>query len=376
MKDELKYLTGFDNEFSSEDERCPGALPIGQNNPQKCPYGLYAEQLSGTSFTAPRSRNKRSWLYRIKPSVVHEPFLPIDRPSNLDYKWDAATPTPNQLRWKPFEVPGRQAAEIDFVDGLHTICGAGEFRGRRGVAVHVYLCNASMKDKAVCNSDGDFLLVPQLGALLITTEFGKIRCEPNEICVIQQGMRFNVAVFGPSRGYILEVFDDHFQLPELGPIGANGLANPRDFQTPVAWYEDRRIDYKIVCKYHGKLFAAKQDHSPFDVVAWHGNYVPYKYDLDKFMVVNTVSFDHCPGGASLHSIMTPHGPDARCFETASNSELKPERVADGTQAFMFETSYSLAVTEWAANRSDKLDRDYYKCWQPLEKRFVRNANPR
>ncbi|CAL7948034.1 unnamed protein product [Xylocopa violacea] len=381
MKDELKYLTGFDNEFSSEDERCPGALPIGQNNPQKCPYGLYAEQLSGTSFTAPRSRNKRSWLYRIKPSVVHEPFLPIDRPSNLDYKWDAATPTPNQLRWKPFEVPGRQAAEIDFVDGLHTICGAGEFRGRRGVAVHVYLCNASMKDKAVCNSDGDFLL------------------------------------------------------------GANGLANPRDFQTPVAWYEDRRIDYKIVCKYHGKLFAAKQDHSPFDVVAWHGNYVPYKYDLDKFMVVNTVSFDHCdpsiftvltcpsakpgtaaadfvifpprwsvqehtfrppyyhrncmsefmglikgqyeakeenfqPGGASLHSIMTPHGPDARCFETASNSELKPERVADGTQAFMFETSYSLAVTEWAANRSDKLDRDYYKCWQPLEKRFVRNANPR
>ncbi|XP_043254477.1 homogentisate 1,2-dioxygenase [Colletes gigas] len=439
MKDDLKYLTGFDCEFSSEDERCPGALPVGQNSPQNCPYGLYAEQLSGTAFTAPRSQNKRSWLYRIRPSVVHKSFVPVvDAASRLIYEWDQTTP--NQLRWKPFDVPSRQAAEVDFVDGLHTICGAGDCRTRQGIAIHTYLCNASMRDKAFYNADGDFLVVPQLGPLMITTEFGKIRCEPNEICVVQQGMRFNVTVFGPSRGYILEVFDDHFRLPDLGPIGANGLANPRDFQTPVAHYEDRDTDYKIVCKYHGKLFVAEQDHNPFDVVAWHGNYVPYKYDLARFMTINSVSFDHCdpsiftvltcpsrkpgtaaadfvifpprwsvqehtfrppyyhrncmsefmglikgryeakeesfhPGGASLHSIMTPHGPDARCFEAASNSELKPERVADGTQAFMFETSYSMAVTEWAMKLSNKLDNDYNKCWEGLKKHFNPNAKP-
>ncbi|XP_053986971.1 homogentisate 1,2-dioxygenase isoform X1 [Hylaeus volcanicus] len=435
MKDDLQYLSGFNCEFSSEDARCPGALPVGQNNTQKCPYGLYAEQLSGTAFTAPRSQNKRSWLYRIRPSVVHKIYQPIvDEAPRLVYDWDATHPIPNQLRWKPFDVPSRQAAEVDFIDGLHTICGAGDCRTRQGVAIHVYLCNASMRDKAFYNADGDYLIVPQLGPLLITTEFGKIRCEPNEICVIQQGMRFNVTVFGPSRGYILEVFDDHFHLPELGPIGANGLANSRDFQTPVALYEDRDTDYKIVCKYQCKLFVAQQDHSPFDVVAWHGNYVPFKYDLARFMVINSVSFDHCdpsiftvltcpsrkpgtaaadfvifpprwsvqehtfrppyyhrncmsefmglikgryeakedsfhPGGASLHSIMTPHGPDTRCFETASNTELKPERIADGTQAFMFETSYSMAVTEWALKTCNKLDNDYNKCWEGLKKHF-------
>ncbi|XP_033326613.1 homogentisate 1,2-dioxygenase [Megalopta genalis] len=440
MKDDLKYLSGFGCDFSSEDDRCPGALPVGQNSPQKCPYGLYAEQLSGTAFTAPRSSNKRSWFYRIRPSAVHDPFVPVAGPSGLEYNWDTVRPTPNQLRWKPFDVPSRQAAEVDFVDGLRTICGAGDCRVRQGIAIHVYLCNASMGDRALYNADGDFLIVPQLGALLITTEFGKIRCEPNEICVIQQGMRFHVTVFGPSRGYILEVFDGHFQLPELGPIGANGLANPRDFQTPVARYEDRETGYKILGKFQGKLFVAEQRHSPFDVVAWHGNYAPFKYNLDRFMAVNSVSFDHCdpsiftvltcpslktgtaaadfvifppqwsvqqhtfrppyyhrncmsefmglvkgryeakeesfhPGGATLHSIMTPHGPDTRCFETASNRELGPVRIADGTMAFMFETCYSLVVTEWATTVSNKLDRDYNKCWELLEKHFEPNAKP-
>nr|XP_031844094.1 homogentisate 1,2-dioxygenase isoform X1 [Nomia melanderi] len=441
MRDEFKYLSGFDCEFASEDERCPGALPVGRNNPQRCPYGLYAEQLSGTAFTAPRSRNKRSWFYRIRPSVVHNRFVPAAKVApRLAYEWSAGEPTPNQLRWKPFDVPSRRDSRVDFVDGLHTVCGAGDCRVRRGVAIHVYLCNASMGDKAFYNADGDFLIVPQLGALTITTEFGKIRCEPNEICAIQQGMRFNVAVFGPSRGYVLEAFDDHFRLPELGPIGANGLANPRDFETPVACYEDRETNYEILCKFHGKLFVAAQGHSPFDVVAWHGNYVPFKYNLDKFMVVNSVSFDHCdpsiftvltcpsgkpgtaaadfvifpprwsvqentfrppyyhrncmsefmglvkgryeakeesfhPGGASLHSMMTPHGPDARCFETASNCELKPERIADGTMAFMFETCYSLAVTEWATTVCNKLDHDYNKCWESLGSHFDPNAKP-
>ncbi|XP_066584363.1 homogentisate 1,2-dioxygenase isoform X2 [Prorops nasuta] len=341
------------------------------------------------------------------------------------------------LRWKPFDLPTRQDAEINFVEGLHTICGAGDFRVRQGIAIHVYLCNSSMKDEALYNADGDFLIVPQVGPLQITTEFGRIRVEPNEICVIQQGMRFSVIVFGPSRGYILEVFDNHFQLPDLGPIGANGLANPRDFQTPVAWYEERETEFKIINKFHGKLFVATQNHSPFDVVAWHGNYVPFKYDLDRFMVINSVSFDHCDpsiftvltcptnkagtaaadfvifpprwsvqehtfrppyyhrncmsefmglikgryeakeegfqaGGASLHSIMTPHGPDSKCFELASTAKLQAERIADGTQAFMFETSYSMAVTEWAETTSLKLDKDYYRCWENLTKHFDPN----
>ncbi|KAI4486732.1 hypothetical protein M0804_006102 [Polistes exclamans] len=436
MQHELKYLSGFGCEFSSEDERCPGSLPHGQNNPQKCPYGLYAEQLSGTAFTAPRSQNKRSWLYRIRPSVVHEPFKKLTEKDvgHLDYDWNAMEPDPNQLRWKPFDLPTRQDPQIDFVQGIHTICGGGDCHVRQGIAIHVYLCNASMKDKAFYNADGDFLIVPQLGVLLITTEFGKIRCETNEICVIQQGMRFSVTVLGPSRGYILEVFDNHFQLPDLGPIGANGLASPRDFQTPVACFEDRETDYKIIAKFQGKLFLSVQDHSPFDVVAWHGNYVPYKYDLERFMVINSVSFDHCDpsiftvltcpsnkpgtaaadfvifpprwsvqehtfrppyyhrncmaefmglikgsyeakeesfqaGGASLHSIMTPHGPDTRCFESATNSKLIPERIADGTQAFMFETSYSMTCTKWSAKLCNKLDEDYYKCWKGLKKRF-------
>ncbi|XP_033229389.1 homogentisate 1,2-dioxygenase isoform X2 [Belonocnema kinseyi] len=303
MKEEFKYLTGFDCEFSSTDERCPGALPVGQNNPQKCRYGLYTEQLSGSAFTAPRCENKRSWLYRIRPSVVHEFFEPIQESQvHLTHQWNQFPPTPNQIRWKPFDVPTRQEPEVDFVQGLHTLCGAGDARMRTGVAVHIYLCNSSMKDKAFYNSDGDFLIVPQLGALQITTEFGKMKCEPNEIFVIQRGMRFSVTVYGPSRGYILEVFDNHFQLPNLGPIGANGLANPRDFETPSAWFEDRDANYKMVCKFHGKMFIANQNHSPFDVVAWHGNYVPYKYNLDRFMVINSVSFDHCD--PSIFTVLT------------------------------------------------------------------------
>ncbi|XP_001663831.2 homogentisate 1,2-dioxygenase [Aedes aegypti] len=429
---EYKYLSGFGSHFSSEDSRCPNALPEGQNSPQKCAYGLYAEQLSGSAFTAPRTENVRSWLYRVRPSVIHQPFERYDAAPFLRAKWDEQHPNPNQMRWNPFDVP---SGKVDFVAGLHTVCGAGDTRSRHGLAVHVYLCNSSMENQAMYNSDGDFLIVPQQGSLDITTEFGKMYVQPNEICVIPQGIRFSVAVEGPTRGYILEVYDGHFKLPDLGPIGANGLANPRDFLTPTAWFEDRSVDgYNVVSKYQGALFVATQNHSPFDVVAWHGNYVPYKYDLAKFMVINSVSFDHCdpsiftvltcpsnrygtaiadfvifpprwsvqehtfrppyyhrncmsefmglifgryeakeggfmPGGASLHSMMTPHGPDRKCFEGASNAELKPERIADGTQAFMFESSLSMAVTKWGEETCQKLDAKYYECWQALEKKF-------
>jgi homogentisate 1,2-dioxygenase len=434
---DFQYLTGFGNEFSSEDPRCPGALPVGQNSPQVCPYGLYAEQLSGTAFTAPRTANKRAWFYRIRPSVVHVPFKRIES-ANFTNEFTKFTPNPNQLRWSPFPIPGEEKP-TDFVEGLSTICGAGEPLSRNGVAVHVYSCNKNMSNKCFYDSDGDLLIVPQQGALTLTTEFGRMRIEINEICVVQQGMRFTVDVDGPSRGYVLETFGAHFTLPDLGPIGANGLANPRDFLTPSAWYEDRDVEnYVVISKFQGHLFETTQNHSPFDVVAWHGNYVPYKYNLNNFMTVNTVSFDHCdpsiftvltcqstrpgvavadfvifpprwsvsehsfrppyyhrncmsefmgliygnyeakeegfkPGGASLHSMMTPHGPDADAFQKASKMKLEPGRVADGTMAFMFESSFNMVVTDWANKTC--VDENYFKCWQPLAKHFDPNWKP-
>lgn len=439
MEEKLQYLSGFGNHFSSEDPRCPDSLPKGQNSPQVCPYGLYAEQLSGSAFTAPREQNFRSWLYRIRPSVVHQPFKKFDN-GNLIYDWSRNEPNPNQMRWLPFDIPDIDKEKIDFVQGLNTIGGAGEPKSRHGCAIHVYCCNVSMKNRCFYNADGDFLIVPQKGNLLITTEFGRMVLKPNEICVIQQGIRFSVNVEGRSRGYILEVFDNHFVLPNLGPIGANGLANPRDFLTPTAWFEDVDVPYMVISKYQGKLFSSEQDHSPFDVVAWHGNYAPYKYNLSDFMTFNSVSFDHAdpsiftvltcpsskpgvaiadfvifpprwsvaehtfrppyfhrncmsefmgliygayeaketgflPGGASLHSMMTPHGPDNECFEKFSNAHLAPQRVADGTMAFMFETSLSLAVTDWAESKCQKLDANYYKCWQNLKKHFNPNWKP-
>uniref|UniRef100_A0A8C8CGK9 Homogentisate 1,2-dioxygenase n=1 Tax=Oncorhynchus tshawytscha TaxID=74940 RepID=A0A8C8CGK9_ONCTS len=415
------YLSGFGNEFSSEDPRCPGSLPEGQNNPQVCPYGLYAEQLSGSAFTCPRPTNKRSWLYRILPSVRHKPYTAMHC-GNLTENWDEVEPDPNQ--------------------GLHTLCGAGDTKSRNGIGIHMFTCNTSMVDRCFNNSDGDFLIVPQQGEILITTEFGKMMVEPNEICVIQQGMRFSVNVFGETRGYVLEVYGAHFELPDLGPIGANGLANPRDFLTPVAWYEDREVatGYTVINKYQGKLFSSQQVFSPFNVVAWHGNYTPYKYNLDNFMVINCVAFDHAdpsiftvltakssrpgvamadfvifpprwgvadhtfrppyyhrncmsefmglikghyeakeegfqPGGGTLHSTMTPHGPDRDCFEKSSTALLKPERVADGTMAFMFESSFSMAVTKWGLETCQRLDKSYYQCWEPLRKHFDPNWRP-
>jgi homogentisate 1,2-dioxygenase len=249
-------MTGFGNDFASE--ALPDALPKGQNSPQVCPYGLYAELLSGSAFTAPRETNKRTWLYRIRPSVVHEPFKRVEQ-GHVTNKFSDWHPNPNQLRWLPFSLPEADDRK-DFVQGLCTVCGAGDPCSRDGVAVYVYLCNTPMHNKAFYNADGDFLIVPQQGPLNITTELGKIHVDINEICVIQQGIRFSVEVSGPSRGYILEVFNGHFQLPNLGPIGSNGLANPRDFLTPAASFEDRRVEegYSIVSKFQGVLFEATQ----------------------------------------------------------------------------------------------------------------------
>lgn len=315
-KEDLEYLSGFGNEFSSE--ALSGALPEAQNNPRVCPYGLYTEQLSGTAFTAPRGVNKRSWLYRIRPSVTHQPFRPMCFPSEtLTADFSRAVVTPNQLRWRPFPIPSSEDHPVDFVRGLFTICGAGNTGLKDGYAIHIYTASASMTNCCLSNADGDFLIVPQQGALAIDTEFGRMRIDPGEICVIQRGMRFSVGLVpGDSdntttttnstvqmaRGYVLEIFAGHFQLPELGPIGANGLAHPRDFLTPVAWYEDRECDYTVIHKLEGQLFAAAQSFSPFNVVAWHGNYAPYKYDLARFCPVNFVEKDHAD--PSIFTVLT------------------------------------------------------------------------
>ncbi|KAI9310304.1 homogentisate 1,2-dioxygenase [Dichotomocladium elegans] len=437
MTDPYSYHEGFGNHFTSE--ALPNALPKGQNTPQKCPYSLYAEQLSGTAFTAPRSHNQRSWLYRIRPSVVHKPFTPLDKPSFLLSSASECELTPTQLRWDPFDLP-EKGESVDFVQGTKTISVGGDGASGHGLAIHIYAANANMTCRAFYNSDGDYLIVPQQGRLDICTEFGKMMVAPNEICVIPRGIRYSVALpDGPVRGYILEIYGQHhFELPDLGPIGANGLANPRDFLTPKAAYTHDKAGrgqlWQIVTKYGGKLFVAEQNHTPFDVVAWHGNYVPYKYDLAKFCVINTVSYDHidpsiftvltaksafpgvaiadfvifpprwavaentfrppyfhrncmsefmglilgdyegkaggfAPGGASLHSIMTPHGPDAKVFEAASNAKLDCVRVADGTQSFMFETSLTLSVSPWALRTSGKVQENYWKAWADLDTKF-------
>ena len=433
--DPYKYHSGFGSAFESEAKE--GAIPHGQNNPQKCPLGLYAEQLSGTAFTVPRANNQRSWLYRCQPSVTRSGYLPAIGPNEnklFTNDFSKTTPNPNQLRWLPVELKGYEA--LDFVQGIRTIGGAGDIATKAGIAIHLFACGSSMKDKSFYNSDGDFLIVPQEGTLDVVTEFGKLQVVPTEIIVIPRGVNFAVNVSKPSRGYILEIYNGHFKIPDLGPIGANGLANPRDFLAPTAAYESRKCNFTVISKFLGKLFQAEQDHSVFDVVGWTGNYYPFKYDLDKFNTINSVSYDHpdpsiftvltcqttevgtaaadfvifperymnaehtfrppyyhrnCmseymgmihgvydakegqskssgffPGGGSLHSCMTPHGPDSTSFEKASNAELKPFRM-DSTLAFMFESCYLLNLTDWA--QETNLDEDYQKCWQQLKSKL-------
>jgi homogentisate 1,2-dioxygenase len=281
------YQSGFGNEFATE--ALEGALPVGQNSPQRCPYGLYAEQLSGTAFTAPRADNRRSWLYRIRPSAMHRPFEPLAAGRIVSDFGDVPTP-PNQLRWDPLPMP---TAPTDFVQGLVTMAGNGDAHAQSGAAVHVYAANRSMQGRAFYNADGEMLVVPQEGRHRFFTELGVIDAEPQEIVVIPRGVRFRVELAdGKGRGYVCENYGAAFRLPDLGPIGSNGLANPRDFLTPVAAYEDVDGAHELVAKFQGRLWSAQMDHSPLDVVAWHGNNAPYKYDLRRFNTLGSVSFDH------------------------------------------------------------------------------------
>ena len=432
MTTTLKYQTGFGNNFSSE--ALPGALPLGRNSPQKAPYGLYAELLSGSAFTAPRAENRRTWVYRIRPSAMHKPFVRIDKRLLRGAPFDEMAPPPSQLRWNPLPIP---VVPTDFVEGMVTMAGNGDAATQTGMAAHIYAANRSMTERAFCNADGEMLIVPQQGRLRLVTELGVLETAPGEIALIPRGMRFRADLpDGPSRGYICENFGAAFRLPELGPIGSNGLANARDFLTPVAAYEERDTPHELITKFAGNLWSATMAHSPLDVVAWHGNLTPCKYDLANFMVIGSTSFDHpdpsiytvltspsdtagtanadfvifpprwlvgentfrppwyhrnvmsefmglihgvydakaegfVPGGASLHNAWVAHGPDAETFERASNARLEPHKVKD-TMAFMFETRYALRPTRRAIE-APELQQNYFECWQGLQKNF--NGKP-
>jgi len=294
------YLSGFGNGF--ETEALPGALPIGRNSPQKCAYGLYAEQLSGSPFTAPRASNERSWLYRIRPTVAHwgrfekaeaglwrtAPCAEIDMPLA-------------PLRWDPLPLPKRP---VSFVEGIHTVTTAGDAAAQSGMGAHIYLVTRSMQDEYFYNADAEMLFVPQQGALRLWTEFGIVDIAPGEIAVIPRGVKLRVELHDeqPARGYLCENYGGAFTLPERGPIGANCLANPRDFLTPVAAYEDREAPSVMMVKWGGNLWRAELPHSPLDVVAWHGNYAPYKYDLRRYSPVGPVLFDHAD--PSIFTVLT------------------------------------------------------------------------
>ncbi|MGB6452812.1 MAG: homogentisate 1,2-dioxygenase [Steroidobacteraceae bacterium] len=422
-----RYQCGFGHHFATE--ALPGALPA-QNSPQRCPYGLYPEQISGTPFTAPRAANRRTWLYRIRPAAVHGPFRRMDDGLVTSDFSQRETP-PTQLRWDAMPAP---AEPRDFIEGLITMAGNGDPYAQSGCGIHLYAANRPMTARALYDADGELLIVPQQGRLLLVTELGRLLVEPLEIGVIPRGVRFRVELpDGPARGYVCENFGAAFRLPDLGPIGSDGLACQRDFESPVAAYEDRDEHYELVAKFGGALWSAQMDHSPFDVVAWRGNHVPYKYDLRRFNAIGSVSFDHPdpsiylvlqsqadtpgidsidfvifpprwlvmehtfrlpwyhrniasefmgliqgvydakaegfrPGGASLHNCMSAHGPDAETFERALGEDTtRPRRIADSL-AFMFETRHILRPTRHALD-SPLLQRDYLECWQRLGKHF-------
>lgn len=422
------YQSGFGNEFASE--AVPGALPVGQNSPQRVAGGLYAEQLSGTAFTAPRGSNRRSWLYRLRPALTHGEFVPFRQP-RLRSDFGACPASPNQLRWGPLPMPSPPAA-VDFIDGLYTMAGNGSPEAHAGVAIHLYAANRDMTGRYFYDADGELLIVPQFGRLRVLTEMGVVDVEPQQIAVIPRGVRFRVELpDGQARGYVCENHGALLKLPDLGPIGANGLANPRDFETPHAAFEDVEGAFELVAKFDGQLWRAPIDHSPLDVVAWHGNYAPYRYDLRRFNTLGSISFDHpdpsiflvlhsasdtpgtsnmdfaifpprwlvaqhtfrppwfhrnvasefmglvhgaydakaegfVPGGASLHNCMSGHGPDAATFERASTADLSRPDVISDTMAFMFETRTVIRPTAQAL-AADHRQRDYQHCWNGLKK---------
>jgi homogentisate 1,2-dioxygenase len=421
--DALRYQSGFGSHFESE--AVEGALPKGRNSPQRPAFGLYAEQLSGSAFTAPRHENRRSWLYRMRPTADHRPFERYEgaglfAPGTVDDPLP-----PNRLRWDPpIDLP----ADADFVDGMVTMLANRDPSDLEGVAVHLYRASKSMTGRVFVDADGELLIIPQSGTLMLVTEFGRLEVPPGTVALIPRGVKFRVEVDGEARGYVAENHGLPFRLPDLGPIGSNGLANPRDFETPVAWFEDRDEQTEVIQKYSGSLWTTTLDHSPLDVVGWHGNYAPYRYDLSHFNTIGTVSFDHpdpsiftvltspsnvhgranadfvifpprwmvaedtfrppwfhrnvmseamgliqgaydakadgfAPGGLSLHNLMSGHGPDVESWHKASEAALQPAKI-DNTLAFMVETCWPYRPTQFAMVRAQH---DYDLAWTGFPK---------
>jgi homogentisate 1,2-dioxygenase len=421
----IGYQNGFGNTFSSEAMK--GALPVGRNAPQRAPLGLYTEVISGTAFTAPRAENQSTWLYRMRPSAGHGPYKRMAQGLVRSGPFDEVETPPNRLRWSPFEMPKKTA---DFADGLATLAGSGSPASQHGVAVHLYRANRSMAQRYFYCADGEMMFVPQSGALSLFTELGRLELKPGEIGVVPRGIKFTVTLpEGEARGYVCENYGAAFRLPELGAIGSQGLAQTRDFQAPVAAFEDAG-KCELVVKFMGGMWATTLDHSPLDVVAWHGDYVPYKYDLARFMAINTVSFDHpdpsiftvltspsghpgvancdfvvfpprwavaentfrppwfhrnvmselmglihgaydakaegfLPGGVSIHNCMSAHGPDVATFERASAAELKPHKI-EGGLAFMWESRYVFQPTKFALGARE-LQKGYDAVWSGFSK---------
>jgi homogentisate 1,2-dioxygenase len=423
MADSLHYMTGFGSHF--EAEAVAGALPKGRNSPQRPAFGLYTEQLSGSSFTSPRHENRRSWLYRMRPTADHRPFQRYEGAPLFDAAAPLEPLAPNRLRWDP---PQDLPTGADFVDGMATILVNRAPEDLEGVAVHLYRATESMKGRLFVDADGELLIIPQAGSLKIATEFGRIDAAPGTVVVIPRGVKFRVEVEGESRGYVAENQGLPLRLPELGPIGSNGLANPRDFETPVASFEDKDEPTEVIQKSLGSLWTTTLDHSPLDVVAWHGNLAPYRYDLSRFNAIGTISFDHpdpsiftvltspsdvpgranadfvifpprwmvgedtfrppwfhrnvmseamgliqgaydakaegfAPGGLSLHNLMSGHGPDVDSWRKASQAELKPVKI-EGTMAFMVETCWPYRPTQFALDRAQP---DYDMAWHGFPK---------
>jgi homogentisate 1,2-dioxygenase len=417
------YMTGIGNHFASE--AVAGALPEGRNSPQRPAFGLYAEQLSGTAFTAPRHENRRSWLYRLRPTADHRPFEPYPGAPLFAPGTAKAPLAPNRLRWDP---PTDLPDGADFVDGMVTMLANRDPADLEGVAVHLYRASKSMTGRVFVDADGELLIIPQSGILRIATELGRMEVAPGSVGLVPRGVKFRVEVDGEARGYVAENHGAPFRLPELGPIGANGLANARDFETPQAWFEDRDEPTEVVQKYLGSLWTTSLDHSPLDVVAWHGNYAPWRYDLARFNTIGSISFDHpdpsiftvltspsdvpgranadfvifpprwmvaegtfrppwfhrnvmseamgliygeydakaegfAPGGLSLHNLMSGHGPDLDSWRKASEAELKPAKI-DGTMAFMVETCWPYCPTQFALDRAQP---DYDQAWAGFPK---------
>lgn len=426
------YMTGFGNSFATE--AVPGALPIGRNSPQRAPQGLYAEQLSGTAFTAPRHANKRTWFYRIRPSVKHgRGFRPVDGGliRTAPCRDESGLPI-GQMRWRPVEIP---QAPCDFLEGLRTISSCGDAHMQAGMASHVYVCNRSMGRRYIYNADGEMLLVPQVNTIEVFTECGRLTAGPGEIIVVPRGMKFKVDLpDGPARGYVCENYGAYLTLPERGPIGANCLANPRDFLTPVAAFEDIEAPCELYVKALGRLYVTDLPQSPLDVVAWHGNFAPYKYDLRRFSPVGSILFDHpdpsvytvltspseTPGTANIDFVIFPERwvvmessfrppwyhmnvmsefmgliygvydakpdgfvPGGMSLHNAlvahgpdteaflkASSRTLEPERLSGTLAFMFETRYPLSPTAYAAGL-ELLDGSYPDCWDGLERQFPR-----